>query len=256
MAGIILGLVCLLSIAAVPVWAGPPFFTDDPEPVEHQHWEVYIASQWVHERNVGTSATLPHLEVNYGVIPDMQLHALVPMAYSDPRDGSKQYGLGDAEVGVKYRFIHEDEKGWRPQVGIFPIAVLPSGSSSRGLGEGHTKIFLPLWFQKSWGPWTTYGGGGFWYNPGEDNKNYWFTGWQLQRTFSETWTLGAEVFHTSPKAKGESDETGFNVGGFLTLSENHHILFSVGRDFKGPNTLFTYLGFRWTFGPREEKKAE
>lgn len=113
MAGIILGLICLLSIAAVPVWAGPPFFTDDPEPVEHQHWEVYIASQWAHERNVGTSATLPHLEVNYGVIPDMQLHALVPMAYSDPRDGSKQYGLGDAEVGVKYRFIHEDEKGWR-----------------------------------------------------------------------------------------------------------------------------------------------
>ena len=256
MAGTILGLVFLLNITAVPAWAGPPFFTDDPEPVEHLHWEVYIASQWTHERNAGTSATFPHLEVNYGIIPDMQLHAIVPAAYSDPHNGPRQYGLGDMEVGVKYRFMHEDEKGWRPQIGIFPIVVFPSGSGSRGLGEGHAKILLPLWFQKSWGPWTTYGGGGFWYNPGEDNKNYWFTGWQLQRKFSEAWTLGAEVFNSSPKARGESDETGFNVGGFLNLSEDHHILFSVGRDFKGPNTLFAYLGFQWTFGPKEEKKAE
>jgi hypothetical protein len=25
--------------------AGPPFLTDDPEPVEYRHWEVYVASQ-------------------------------------------------------------------------------------------------------------------------------------------------------------------------------------------------------------------
>lgn len=25
--------------------AGPPYATDDPEPVEYRHWEIYIASQ-------------------------------------------------------------------------------------------------------------------------------------------------------------------------------------------------------------------
>jgi hypothetical protein len=25
--------------------AGPPFRTDDPEPVEYEHWEFYVASQ-------------------------------------------------------------------------------------------------------------------------------------------------------------------------------------------------------------------
>jgi len=230
-------------------WAGPPFFTDDPEPVEYLHWEVYLASQWAHDKEAGTSGTLPHLEVNYGPAPDVHLHVIIPAAYSAPREGSTQYGLGDVELGIKYRFIHEDEQGWRPQVGTFPIVDLPSGSSSRGLGEGHVKVLFPLWIQKSWGPWTTYGGGGYWYHPGENNKNYWFTGWLLQREFSKMLTIGAEIFNTSPKARGESDETGFNIGGYLNLTEEHHILFSAGRDLKGPNTFLAYLAFQWTFGP-------
>ena len=27
---------------AVPALAGPPYITDDPEPVDYQHWEVYL----------------------------------------------------------------------------------------------------------------------------------------------------------------------------------------------------------------------
>ena len=250
---------CVISIAfslgfgPVSAWAGPPFFTDDPEPVEYLHWEVYLGSQWAHDKEAGTSGTLPHLEVNYGPAPDLHLHMIIPAAYSAPNEASHQYGLGDMELGVKYRFIHEDEKGCKPQVGIFPIVVLPSGNSKKGLGEGRAKIFIPLWLQKSWGPWTTYGGGGYWYHPGPDNKNYWFTGWLLQRELSNSLTLGAEIFNSSPQAKGERDETGFNVGGVLNLSEEHHILFSAGRDLKGPNTLTAYLAFQWTFGPTKAK---
>ncbi len=135
-----------------PAWAGPPFFTDDPEPVEYLHWEIYVASQWAHDRDSGTSGTLPHLEINYGVVPDVQLHLIAPMAYSAPHDSSTQYGLGDIETGIKYRFIHEDEKGWRPQVGVFPIVDFPSGDALRGLGSGHINIFLPIWVQKSGDP--------------------------------------------------------------------------------------------------------
>lgn len=236
-------------------WAGPPFFTDDPEPVEHLHWEVYLSSACSHSTE-GSQCTAPHFEANFGAFSDTQLHLIVPLAYSHPHDLGSHYGLGDIELGIKYRFIHEDEKGWRPQVGIFPIVELPTGESQKGLGEGRARVFFPVWFQKSWGPWTTYGGGGYWYHPGEDNKNYWFTGWLLQREFSKMLTIGAEIFNTSPKAKGESNETGFNVGGSLNLSEEHHILFSAGRDLKGPNTLFAYLAFQWTFGPKGEKKTE
>jgi hypothetical protein len=63
-------------------------------------------------------------------------------------------------------------------------------------------------------------------------------------------SLGAEIFNTSPQAKGKSDESGFNAGGIINLSELHHILFSAGRDFKGPNTFSAYIAFQWTFGPK------
>ncbi len=252
-AAVLTAAVSLFIFAAGPAWGGPPFVTDDPEPVEFRHWEVYLASQWAHEREAGTSGTLPHVEVNYGIIRDVQLHLILPMAYSAPHIGSTQYGLGDMELGIKYRFIHEDDKGWIPQVGAFPLIELPAGDSSRGLGEGRINIFFPVWIQKSWGPWTTYGGGGYWHHPGEGNKNYWFAGWLLQRDLSKVITLGSEIFNTSPKAKGESDETGFNAGGIINLSDAHHILFSAGRDLKGQNTFSAYLAFQWTFGPKREK---
>jgi len=67
--------------------AGPPFVTDDPEPVDYQHWEFYIASQHT-ETSDGWSGTAPHIEINYGVITNVQLHLIAPLAYDAPKDGS------------------------------------------------------------------------------------------------------------------------------------------------------------------------
>ena len=49
---------------------------------------------------------------------------------------------------------------------------------------------MPLWLQKSVGPWTSYGGGGYWFNPGAGNRSYAYVGWQMQRHLSELATLG------------------------------------------------------------------
>ncbi|MGO9415216.1 MAG: hypothetical protein ACLP51_08770, partial [Syntrophobacteraceae bacterium] len=40
--------------------AGPPFLTDDPEPVEYKHWEIYLASM-SEEQHGGVSMTAPHV---------------------------------------------------------------------------------------------------------------------------------------------------------------------------------------------------
>ena len=65
------------------VWAGPPFATDDPEPVEYEHWEVYLASRLFHDKS-GWSGTSPELEVNYGTIPNLQLHLIAPVSFVAP----------------------------------------------------------------------------------------------------------------------------------------------------------------------------
>lgn len=143
----------------VPQWAaaGPPFYTDDPEPVELHHSEFYVFSTYDKSTD-GKNIAIPAFEYNYGAFPDTQLHIVVPLVRNSPNDGSSAYGLGDIEVGVKYRFIGETET--TPQVGVFPMAELDTGNASEGLGNGKTWWRLPVWIQKSIGSWLTYGGGG------------------------------------------------------------------------------------------------
>jgi len=244
-ATIIVCLIVMIGVASfqfivgpLVVWAGPPFITDDPEPVEFRHWEIYLASQHTKDKD-GWSGTAPHFEVNYGALPNLQLHLIAPFSYAKPNDGSFNYGFGDIELGAKYRFIQEGKVG--PQVGTFLIVDLPTGSSSKGLGEGHVKTFVPIWFQKSWGPWTSYWGGGYWINPGSENRNYWFAGWEVQRELSKIITLGVEVFYNTPTAKEEGGRTGFNVGTIVNFSDEHHLLLSAGRDIHGQNRFSTYI---------------
>jgi hypothetical protein len=150
-------------------------------------------------------------------------------------------------VGVKYRFVHESD--WIPQVGIFPLVLLPTGDEDKNLGTGEVQAFFPLWLQKSWEPWKTYGGGGYWINPGSGNRDYWFFGWEAEREISDYLTLGAEIFYQTASEKGGDGNTGFNVGGYINFSESHHLLFSAGRDISGPNDFSYYIGYQLTFGP-------
>ncbi len=228
----------------ISAFAGPPFRTDDPEPVEYQHWEVYLASQGSYESS-GYSLTAPHFEVNYGVYPNVQLHVIAPLEYVKPEGKSSHYGYADMELGAKFRFIQETDS--IPQVGIFPIVVLPTGDETEDLGSGEVQVFFPVWIQKSWGPWKTYGGGGYWSNPGPDNKDYWFLGWAVQRAITKHLTLGTEIFHQTRSEVGGDSSTGYNVGAIINFNELHHLLFSAGSDISGPNTFSFYAGYQLTF---------
>ena len=138
--------------------------------------------------------------------------------------------------------------------GTFPIVGIPTGDGDKGLGAGQAKFLVPLWLQKAWGPWQSYGGGGFWRNPGEGNKDYWFFGCQLQRQISTKLTLGVELFGQTRDTSDGKSRTGFNAGSIVNLSDDHHFLFSVGSDIKGDNRLSAYVAYQYTFGPHEEKK--
>ena len=237
--------VVLLSLPVI-AFAGPPYITDDPEPVEYQHWEVYLASLFTKQSDAWTS-TAPHLEVNYGVVPDVQLHTILPMTLYAPADGATSYGFGDTELGVKYRFVQEG--AWCPQIGIFPLLEVPTGPHDRNLGSGHLQTFLPLWLQKSVGKWTAYGGGGYWINPGAHNRNWGFTGLVIQRQVLPNLTPGIEIFHGSSQQTGQPAETGFDLGMVWDLSDVQHIMFSAGPTFGGPNQLQGYFAYQLTFGP-------
>lgn len=181
------------------------------------------------------------------MVPDVQLHTILPMTLYAPASGASSYGYGDTELGVKYRFVHEGD--WLPQIGTFPLLEVPSGSHSRNLGSGHLQTFLPLWLQKSLGKWTAYGGGGYWINPGSENRNWWFTGILIQYQVLSNLTPGVELFHGTSQQVGQSAQTGFNLGMVWDLSDAQHIMFSAGPAFGGPNQLQGYCAYQLTFGP-------
>src|SRR5262249_31359012 len=108
------------------VYAAPPYRTDDPEPTEFGHFELYTFSNGTVVRG-DTAGTLPGIELNYGLIPNGQLTIDTVAAFDSPSSGPMQFGYGDTPISFKYRFIQEDNKGWRPQVAVFPLVNLPTG---------------------------------------------------------------------------------------------------------------------------------
>jgi hypothetical protein len=227
--------------------AGPPYVTDDPQPVSWRNWEVYVSLTGQSAAGV-RSGDAPHFEANFGAAPELQLHLVVPLSYSRPSGGPTAYGRGDIEVGAKYRFVEESEG--LPQIGAFPLVELPSGEASRGLGAGEVRVFLPLWVQKSLGKWTTYGGGGYWINPGEGNRNWWFAGWQAQMQLTPSFAPGVEIYYQSPAQAGARPEVLFNVGFVLDFGEHHHLLASAGGAITGCDCRQAYLAYQLTLGPK------
>jgi hypothetical protein len=233
--------------------AGPPFMTDDPEPVDYQHYEFYTFSTGTAVTG-DTSGVGPAWEFNYGIIPNGQFHIIAPMAFDSPAGGPSQFGYGDTELGFKYRFIQEDKNGSTPMVGIFPLIELPTGDQGEGLGAGHVRAFFPVWVQKDLGnDWLTYGGGGYWINHGGGtlDQNYWFFGWLLQKQVTKQLAIGGELFHETAQTIGGEDTTGFNIGGIYDIDDHNHLLFSAGRALQNASAtnLFSwYVGYQLT-GP-------
>ncbi|WP_153638965.1 transporter [Prolixibacter sp. NT017] len=238
----VVGACILLFSGSYQAYAGPPFKTDDPVPVPLGHWEYYVSSVSTYE-STSWSGTLPHFEVNYGLIPHMQVHLLVPLNYSTDSHQQTQFGYADTELGMKYCFLKETKN--RPQVGVFPIVEVPTVKNNT-FSNGKVKTFLPVWAQKSWNKLTTYGGVGYQINPGTGNRNSTFAGWEMQYDFSKTVTLGGEIYFQSAGTDESQSTTGFDLGGFVNFSEKTHLLFSVGHSVAHASIFSSYLGLQWT----------
>jgi hypothetical protein len=166
-----------------------------------------------------------------------------------PNHTARNFGYGDTELGVKYRFFEETDT--LPQIGTFPLLELPSGDRKRGLGTGHVEAFFPIWLQKNFAPWTTYGGGGYWVNPGKGNRNWSFIGWEIQREIFPGLVLGGEVFHETASEKDSDSDTRFNLGAIYDFNDRYHLLFSAGHTVQGPSGFQSYLAFQLTLGPEK-----
>ena len=214
-----------LGIACSAAVAGPPFLTDDPEPVDMNHAEINLIGQQT--RSSGGRSGSASGELNLGCAAETQCHVAVPIAFDRPVGGPSQAGLGDIELGVKFRFLDRPDDGWA--AAIYPTLDLPTGDAGRGLGNGRAQLLLPLWVQRSVGAWSWDAGIARLLNRAPDARDSWFAGLLAQRSFGDALSFGAEVFRRTSTAAGEPSAAGFNAGAIVKVAPNQNLLVSAGR---------------------------
>jgi len=158
-----------------------------------------------------------------------------------PASHSSDGGAEWSESPAEWSGIHK--------IGVFPLIETSTGDAKKGLGNGMTWYYLPLWLQKSFGAWTTYGGGGYVINSAPGMRNYWFSGWLLQKDLSEKLTLGGELFAQGPDTTNAEYTIIANLGGYWNFTPDFSLLFSAGHSMAGERHLVSYLGLYWTWGP-------
>jgi len=221
-----LGLALALGPAAA--LAGPPFLTDDPEPTDTGHWEIYAPEFQTGGGGTDFDGTFG-AEINYGAAPGVQVTLDLPLAFSHDSAGTR-WGAGDIAASVKYRFYRSEATGF--SIAAFPGVTLPTASN--GMGAGRVTALLPVWAQKDAGPWSVFGGGGYAVNPGSGNRDYWTGGVAVTREVGKRLLLGTEIDRQGADTIGGRASTSAGVGAIL--------------DLQGPLRLLASGGPTWTDG--------
>lgn len=216
------GVAAAALMAASPAVAGPPFFSDDPEPTDFLHWEIYgfVAGTNLADGTGGQAG----LDINYGGAKDLQLTMVVPLDYQ--RGPGTDVVLGDLEFAAKYRFLHQRAGSAMPDVAFFPRVLVPT--APRRFGTGRVGLLLPIWAQKDIGKWSLFGGGGYTINPGAGQRNYALVGVGLLRQLSKRLQIGVETYHYGRDAVDGRTYTTLGAGALYRLSKHYSLLGSIG----------------------------
>lgn len=257
----------LLFLPIVPklrAQAGPPFQTDDPTPVDLGHYEFYVFGT-VDGTPAELDSTGPAFEFNWGAVPNIQLHAILPFGavlpsnnptYAPGGTGASAFGLTDMELGVKYGFIKQTSH--RPQIGSFTMFEIPTGSYTKGLGVGRVWYKLPIWVEKEFGPWSLVGGLGYTVVPQTGYRNFLYGGYLMKKEVNKKLELSAEVFSHVREGFATAQtqsSTLIDAGGYYHFkSPGLQLLFAYGHSVAGQTENYAYLGLYKTWG--KDKDAD
>ena len=90
----------LAALVAMPgaAWAGPPYVTDDPQPTDLGHWEIYAfgAAEGAHGSWDGAAG----LDLNYGGLPGVQLTEMPNCEHCCGFGGTFSVKYGDISTAI------------------------------------------------------------------------------------------------------------------------------------------------------------
>ena len=229
----LIGIASLLMTAffslTVSAQGGPPMITDDTETVPKGHWEINTA--FTIERGFdGRLFGTPLLDINYGLSKNTQLKVEIPWLVLR-RNGQRGIsGLGNTNIGVRWRFRDETEKQ-RIAISIYPQIEFnnPTSSVRRGFVDKGPEFLMPLQWQTMIGKFAVGGDVGYRFKRGPDEMIY---GFIVGRELNKSVEVMGELHGTGPRAKLGDSEIVYNFGSRIKLTNHANFIFSAGKSIR------------------------
>lgn len=208
---------------------GPPLITDDPDTPGPGHWEINLAGV-VEKSRPDRRLEAPLADINYGVGPRIQLKFEVPWLNVRETGKPVQAGLGNSNVGVKWRFLGQE--GQRIAWATYPQAEVNTGRvmAEKGFVNEGSQFLLPteLTIQVSRFEINGEVGRNFVQN-GDDG---WIFGMATEVEFDRAFELVGEL--RGERSGASTAELMVNVGARKKMSRQIVLLIAAGRGVRGP----------------------
>jgi hypothetical protein len=172
---------------------GPPYYTTDPGTPGNKNWEINFG--YMPFLYSGNSIThTPDIDINFGVGDRIQLTYENAWLRVWNQGAPAKYGMGQDNVGVKWRFYDSGEDGM--QFSIFPQGFInnPNHATQRGITPPGSSFLFPVEFTKKIGPIDLNLETG--YNFVHLGPDSWFIGMVVGHDVTKKLEVDAELFTT------------------------------------------------------------
>jgi hypothetical protein len=249
-AGLLLGVLFACAAPVSHAQGGPPYYTNDPGTPGNKQWEINLGYM-PFLYNGQSISHVPDVDINFGLGDRIQLTFENAWLRVYEHPGSAKYGLGQDQLGVKWRFYDNPDNGWA--ISIFPQVSLnnPDSSVNRGITPRGASLILPVEFSKKLGPIDLNWEVG--YNFVHYGSDGWLAGLVAGRDITKKLEMDAEFYSVGAYHPNVSSET-FGVGARYKIHPPFILLLMAGRSVEsarnGQPYFVGYFGMQFLLPPK------
>jgi len=219
---------------------GPPYYTNDPGTPGPLNWEINVGYMPFLYSDQSVSHT-PDVDINFGVGERIQLtYENAWLRVKNPSMPT-EYGVGQSNPGVKWRFYDAGESGL--SVSVFPQLFLnnPNDAVRRGITPASEAFVLPVEFTRKFGPVDVdYEIGYQFVHKGRDG---WLTGLVVGHEFTSKLEGDIEFYNQGPFRLSENQPT-IDFGARYKIRPQIILLLMAGRSLEATRSNQSYfLGY-------------
>jgi hypothetical protein len=243
-------LLLLFASVAALAQGGPPYYTNDPGTPGNHNWEINLGYMPFLFTGASVSHT-PDLDINFGVGNRIQLTYENAWLRVQNPTSRVQYGLGQSNPGVKWRFYDAGERGWA--VSVFPQLFLNNANDAvkRGITPASETFLMPAEFTRKIGPFDV--DYEFGYQFVHKGPNGWLTGLVIGHDF--THKLEGDIeFYNQGTFHPSANQPTIDVGGRYKVHKPILFLFMAGRSLETSSRdqahFIGYFGLQFLLPPK------